>query len=276
VLAAGDSAGSLLLACGRAWLAESQGDYADAAALAAQAGLSAGTVPQAWCWQPGWLVAVAHVGGRGGAPDLLSQAAALADAAAARNPQIPTITGVAAQIGGLLTGDVAALARAVEILAASPRPLVRAAAFEDFGRGLLAANQRDRAVPALDSAWDSYAAVGAVGEAQRVRRLLQGAGVRRRRWTRAPARPVRGWAALTATEQRVARLIADGHTNRSAAAELVLSPNTVASHLRSIFGKLGVSSRVQLTRSMLDQGRSPRLTGSLEDFGCPVAQSPPG
>jgi hypothetical protein len=45
----------------------------------------------------------------------------------------------------------------------------------------------------------------------------------------------------------------DGHTNRSAAAEFFLSPNTVATRLRSIFGKLSVKSRAQLTRAILHE-----------------------
>jgi DNA-binding CsgD family transcriptional regulator len=56
---------------------------------------------------------------------------------------------------------------------------------------------------------------------------------------------------LTRTEQRVARLIAEGHTKRAAAAILAVSANNIATHLRVIFGKLGVNSRVQLTRSIL-------------------------
>ena len=62
---------------------------------------------------------------------------------------------------------------------------------------------------------------------------------------RSPA--VAGWAALTETEMRVARLISDGHTNKSAAAQLNVSANTVGTHLRSVFAKLDVRSRVQLT-----------------------------
>jgi DNA-binding CsgD family transcriptional regulator len=46
---------------------------------------------------------------------------------------------------------------------------------------------------------------------------------------------------------RVARLIGEGRTNKSAAAELGVSANTVGTHLRSVFSKLGVQSRVQLT-----------------------------
>jgi DNA-binding CsgD family transcriptional regulator len=49
---------------------------------------------------------------------------------------------------------------------------------------------------------------------------------------------------------RVARLIGAGHTNKSAAAQLHVSANTVGTHLRSVFAKLGVSSRVQLTNAL--------------------------
>ncbi|MFQ6332057.1 response regulator transcription factor [Nocardia sp. CWNU-33] len=52
--------------------------------------------------------------------------------------------------------------------------------------------------------------------------------------------------ALTPSERRVAALIGTGHTNKSAAAELGISVNTVGTHLRSAFAKLGIQSRVQL------------------------------
>ena len=57
-----------------------------------------------------------------------------------------------------------------------------------------------------------------------------------------------GWEALTDTERSVAQLVAEGLTNREAAERLFLSPHTVDFHLRSIFRKLGASSRVHLTR----------------------------
>jgi DNA-binding CsgD family transcriptional regulator len=55
-------------------------------------------------------------------------------------------------------------------------------------------------------------------------------------------------ADLTDTERSVAQLVADGLTNREVAERLFLSPHTVDFHLRSIFRKLGASSRVQLAR----------------------------
>ena len=50
-------------------------------------------------------------------------------------------------------------------------------------------------------------------------------------------------AGLTAREVEVLTLLAEGVSNDELAARLVLSPRTVHAHLRSIFGKLGVSSR---------------------------------
>lgn len=68
---------------------------------------------------------------------------------------------------------------------------------------------------------------------------------------RNPRRPRFGWLALTDSEVRVVRLVVQGHTNRAAAAALFVSVNTVSTHLRSIYIKLEVNSRVQLTRVAL-------------------------
>ncbi|MEY2453330.1 MAG: hypothetical protein QOD92_2904 [Acidimicrobiaceae bacterium] len=61
-----------------------------------------------------------------------------------------------------------------------------------------------------------------------------------------------GWESLTDTEHTVIELVADGLTNREAGERLFLSHHTVGFHLRSIFNKLGVSSRVELTRVALE------------------------
>lgn len=70
---------------------------------------------------------------------------------------------------------------------------------------------------------------------------------------------------LTAQEAQVARLVADGHSNRQVAGQLFISENTVQYHLRKIFRKIGVSSRTQLARVVLDQDRAirPDLTVEL-------------
>jgi DNA-binding CsgD family transcriptional regulator len=61
-------------------------------------------------------------------------------------------------------------------------------------------------------------------------------------------RPDNGWAALTDSELAVARLVAQGLSNREVAEHLFLSPHTVSGHLRHVFAKLGVNSRVDLAR----------------------------
>ena len=55
---------------------------------------------------------------------------------------------------------------------------------------------------------------------------------------------------LTATERRVASLIAAGATNRDAAAELFVSVRTVETHVASIYRKLGVRNRAELARKL--------------------------
>ncbi|MFC9795591.1 AAA family ATPase [Streptomyces sp. NPDC127584] len=194
--------------------------------------------------------------------DLVAQAAAHAE----RNPEVPTATGTAALVAGLAAGDVGLLERSVSLLAAGPRPLVLAAARTDLGRALLAAGRTAEAVPVLAAARDAFAAAGAEAAAADVRRLLDGpgsgpgadteslSGAGAGRTGAGRDRPAQGWEALTASERKVARLIAGGHTNRSAAEALVVSPHTVNTHLTSVFRKLTVRSRVQLAHVVLARG----------------------
>ncbi len=61
-------------------------------------------------------------------------------------------------------------------------------------------------------------------------------------------RPAYGWDSMTDTERHIAGLVAQGLSNRQVASRIFLSTHTVAFHLRHVFWKLGVSSRVQLAR----------------------------
>jgi DNA-binding CsgD family transcriptional regulator len=66
-----------------------------------------------------------------------------------------------------------------------------------------------------------------------------------------------GWESLTDTERRVANLVADGLTNREVGRRMYLSRHTVDFHLRHIYLKLHINSRVQLTRLVVEEGRGP-------------------
>src|SRR5258707_14834363 len=93
---------------------------------------------------------------------------------------------------------------------------------------------------------------------------MRQAGARRAKWSAATARPEAGPDSLTEAERRVALLIASGHTNRSAATELGVSVNTIGTHLRSAFAKLGVQSRVQLANALRQELPAPRPASENE------------
>jgi DNA-binding CsgD family transcriptional regulator len=89
----------------------------------------------------------------------------------------------------------------------------------------------------FDTAWAEGAALStdeAIAYAQR------GRGERKR--------PSSGWESLTRTELDVVRLVGDGLPNKDIGTRLFVSPRTVQSHLRHVYNKLGLTSRVQLAQ----------------------------
>jgi DNA-binding NarL/FixJ family response regulator len=65
---------------------------------------------------------------------------------------------------------------------------------------------------------------------------------------RAAGDAAEGVASLSSREREIADLVTDRRTNKEIAAELFLSEKTIESHLRNVFAKLGVRSRVQVAR----------------------------
>jgi DNA-binding NarL/FixJ family response regulator len=183
------------------------------------------------------------------------QAEALASRLAhlvATHPDFPFLRGPAAHARALLDADPALAATAAALHHDDPRPLVRASALEDTGR-MLPSTDRVQAVAHLSEALNLYVTAGADLDATRVRALLRKRGVRRNAASSRP--PPDSWTQLTESEYRVAQLVATGSTNRAVAERLHLSPHTVNSHLRRIFSKLGVRSRVELTRIVAEGPR---------------------
>jgi DNA-binding CsgD family transcriptional regulator len=66
---------------------------------------------------------------------------------------------------------------------------------------------------------------------------------------------------MTKSELAVAQLVASGLTNREIAERLFVSPHTVNTHLRQVFAKLEVNSRVDLTRLATERNseRAPEI-----------------
>ena len=112
------------------------------------------------------------------------------------------------------------------------------------GRGLLALGavrrrqrQRTAARTSLEDARTCFTALGAATWAQRAQSELGRIGGRV------------GEEGLTAAEHRVAALVAQGSTNREAAASLFLAERTIETHLSHVYAKLGVRSRSELART---------------------------
>jgi DNA-binding CsgD family transcriptional regulator len=178
--------------------------------------------------------------------ELAAHAATTAQRRAQLNPRVRSIEAAAAHATGLLGHNRKKLAEAVSLFDGGPRPLACAAALEDMGVVTVEEGDTNEAADVFGQALELYAQAGAAWDASRVRGRLRTLGVRRR--LVASQRPGRGWAALTDSELVVTRLVAQGLTNREVAERLFVSHYTVSGHLRHIFTKLDINSRVELTR----------------------------
>jgi DNA-binding CsgD family transcriptional regulator len=182
---------------------------------------------------------------------LARRAVDAADALVRANPGVRSLAGSAAHARGLLERDLTALTAAVELLGGGARAMAHASALEDQGRELARSGDEPGAVDALGNALRIHTRNGSLWDASRVRRRLRELGVRRR-IVRA-VRPATGWAGITDAESAVVRGVAQGLTNREVADQLYLSPHTVSMHLRHVFTKLGINSRVELARLAFQQ-----------------------
>ena len=191
---------------------------------------------------PEWMPVHTRLAVAAGDRVFAQQSADRAERAADRNAGVASLRGLALQARGLAESDVDLLGAAVGQLEHSPRPALLADALSDLGQTLLRHGSLVAAVGPLRRAHTLLDEMGAVLDRGRVARALRDAG------SPIEARQPDGdvWHTLTPAETRVAELISAGLTNGSAARRLGISPNTVSTHLRSVFAKLDVSSRVQL------------------------------
>jgi DNA-binding CsgD family transcriptional regulator len=109
-----------------------------------------------------------------------------------------------------------------------------------LGQALVRLGQRNRAQEQLEAARATFESMGATLWLARARGELE----------RSDPRPGRG--TLTVTEERIADLVARGRRNREIANDLFMSVATVEAHLTRIYRKLGIRSRAELTRMVMD------------------------
>jgi ATP/maltotriose-dependent transcriptional regulator MalT len=165
----------------------------------------------------------------------------------ARLFEVPISLGIALRRRAFTrTGDEAlhSLQEAVRVLEATEAKLELARTLWRLGRQLRRSGQRVRARTHLGLGLDLAHRCGAIGLEADIREELTAAGGRPRR----PA--ISGVEALTPTELRVAQLAAQGMSNNQIAAQIFVSRNTIAWHLRNIYRKLQVESREQVRRRL--------------------------
>jgi len=202
---------------------------------------------------PAWLVRLALAVGDG---RLAASVGGVIDELGRANPDFPVVTAACAHARGLLENDPGLLRLAAET---QPDPWESASAAEDLGVLLARADGADGAdrvhdaIGRLDGAHDGFQAAGATRDAARVRGRLRELGVRRKHRHTAD-RPACEVSSLTEAERNIAALVCQGLTNREIADQTFTSANTVAFHLRNIYRKLGVGSRVQLARALPGHG----------------------
>jgi DNA-binding CsgD family transcriptional regulator len=192
--------------------------------------------------RPGAVQALLLLGERERAREL-----AQAELDEARAFAAPRGLGIALRMAGLADGGergLELLGESVAALGSSPALLERAHSLAELGAALRRAGRRTTAKDALAEALDLAARCGARPLAGRVREELKATGARPRREWRT------GVEALTPSELRVARLAAEGKTNRGIAHVLYVTPKTVEGHLGRVYDKLEITGRGELSQAL--------------------------
>jgi ATP/maltotriose-dependent transcriptional regulator MalT len=151
--------------------------------------------------------------------------------------------GIASRVAGLAEGGergTELLYESVATLRGSPARLELAHSLTELGAALRRAGERTAASGPLAEALELAVRCGARRLAGRAREELKATGARPRRDWRT------GVEALTPSELRIARLAAEGRTNREIAHELYVTLKTVEGHLSRVYSKLGIQGRAPL------------------------------
>lgn len=163
----------------------------------------------------------------------------------------PKATGIAlAALGSIRGGKagVALLREAVETLDDTEAELEPARARLELGMALRRGRRPRDARRPLEEALDSARSVGSVHVAERALGELRAAGGRPRRLA------LSGVESLTPGQTRVAKMAAEGLSNREIAEALFVTRRTVETHLTQVYGKLEIGSREELPEALEHSG----------------------
>jgi DNA-binding CsgD family transcriptional regulator len=201
--------------------------------------------PAAVPWQPDLVEAYVRVGRVGDARRVLATLSEQAHRTGGA-----WALAVTARCRGLIDDDIdrhfgEALVRHEDV----PMPFERARTALTYGSRLRRAGRRTEARTQLEGALATFDALGARPWSRQAREEIAASGARLR--PRSGGRP---GDELTARELQVALAVAEGATNREAAARLFLSEKTIERHLGSVYRKLGLRSRTELARRMVAGG----------------------
>jgi DNA-binding CsgD family transcriptional regulator len=233
---------SAILLCSRGELRRVSGRHAEArhAFLAAAERIEwlPDANPELFPWRPGLALCESALGNGERACELAAEGTRAARRAGGRRG-----IGIALGVEGTVTGGsegAELLRESVDTLATTRVGLERARALVELGANLRRANHRKDAREPLRQGLELAHRCGAPPLEERARTELAATGARPRKAV------FTGVESLTPSELRVARMAADGMTNREIAQELTVTEKTVETHMRHVFQKLDVSRRTGL------------------------------
>ncbi|WJY64040.1 Putative HTH-type transcriptional regulator [Corynebacterium atrinae] len=144
---------------------------------------------------------------------------------------------------GDIDGGIRRFEEAVELIDSLAMPSYQSRILYEYGRVLRRLGRRRQADEIFARAGEVFAAMGATEFVERCNRERRAGGLGTR---------TTGAGGLTPQEEEIAKMVADGATNREVARELFLSAKTVEYHLTRVYRKLGVRTRTELPR-VLDE-----------------------
>jgi DNA-binding CsgD family transcriptional regulator/tetratricopeptide (TPR) repeat protein len=158
-------------------------------------------------------------------------------------------TAAALRCRTLLHGNPETALAAVAACRDSSRPVEAALTRAQAARTLAETGHAGKAREQFRAAADAFVLLGLHHEENRLNAEMRAYGIRRS--GSRPHRPATGWLSLTPTELSIARLVAQGLSNPQIAGRLFISRYTVETHLKHVFGKIGITSRMMLAAELM-------------------------